>query len=173
VKKTDYLCKNNSPMTFDNSLEIKIQRLGLFAASLIILAYFVLTYFERLIKFPLLGMSDTAWTVILVIAYILVVFLPMLRNYQFIYFSDEGENIIFRYFESGIFGGRKNSVEIDKKSFAGYKTESSFLGLKQSIILFQKFREGVAKYPPIYISALTRKQKAEVYKSLKSLSPDM
>jgi hypothetical protein len=67
---------------------------------------------------------------------------------------------------AGIVGGKKNSVEINKATFTGYKTETRFFGLMQSIILFQKMQQGVAKYPPIYISALTREEKAKVYKSL-------
>jgi hypothetical protein len=160
-------------MTFDNSFTIKIQRLTLFAASLILLAYLALTYFERLIKYPLLGMSDTIWTVILIILYLIIVLLPWIRKYQFVYYSDEGETIIFRYFESGIFGGKKNSVEINKKTLSGFKSEAKFLGLIRSIILFQQFKEGVAKYPPVYISALSKKDRNKVIKSLKQFGPQL
>ena len=69
-----------------------------------------------------------------------------------------------------IVGGKKNSVEIDKKSFSGYKIETRFFGLIQSITLFQKFKEGVAKYPPVYISALSREEKAKVVRSLNRYS---
>ena len=160
-------------MTFDNSSTIKIQRLILFGASVLILAFVVLTYFENIIKYPLLGMNETAWTIMLVVVYLIIVILPIFRNYQFIYYSDEGDSIIFRYFGSGIFGGRKNSVEINKKSFSGYKTEFRFLGLIQTITLFQQYKEGVAKYPPIFISALTKKQRANVFRSLNSFAPDV
>jgi len=160
-------------MTFDNSSTIKIQRLTLFGASVVILAYIALTYFERLIKYPLLGMSDTLWTIMLIIVYLIIVFMPWIRKYQFVYYSDEGDSIIFRYFESGIFGGRKNSVEINKKTFSGFKTESGFLGLIQSITLFQQYKEGIAKYPPVYISALSKRERNKVIKSLKQFGPPL
>jgi hypothetical protein len=70
-----------------------------------------------------------------------------------------------------MFGGRKNSVEINKNSFAGYKTEKRYFGLMQSITLFQQLREGVAGYPPIYISNFTHKEKAKVLNSLYLHSP--
>ena len=158
-------------MTFDNSLTIKIQRLTLFGASVVLLGFIALTYFERLIKYPLIGMSDTAWTIILIVIYLIIVFMPWVRKYQFIYYSDEGDSIIIRYFESGIFGGRKNSVEINKKTFSGFKTDSGLLGLVQSITLFQQYKEGVAKYPPVYISALSRRDREKVIKSLQLLAP--
>ena len=114
-------------MTFDNSKTIISLRIKLFGATVIILAYIVLTYIAKMIKYPLLGMSDTTWTLILVGLYLAYAFMPMILNYQYIYFSDEGENIVFRYFTAGIVGGRKNSIEINKRSFSGYKTEPDFL----------------------------------------------
>jgi hypothetical protein len=111
-------------------------------------------------------MSDTVWTIVLVGVYLIVAFLPMALNYQFIFFSDDSELIVFRYFNAGIVGGRKNSVEINKMSFSGYKIETRLFGLIQSITLFQRFQEGVAKYPPVYISALSREEKVKVIRSL-------
>jgi len=153
-------------MTFDNSRTIISLRIKLFGATVVLLAYLALTYVAKLIKYPFLGMSDTSWTLILVGVWFLIAFMPMFLNYQFIFFSDDSEKIIFRYFSAGLVGGRKNSVEIDKKSFSGYKIETRFFGLIQSISLFQKFQEGVAKYPPVYISALSREDRAKVIKSL-------
>ncbi|MCX6254278.1 MAG: hypothetical protein NTV31_07360 [Bacteroidia bacterium] len=158
-------------MTFNNSKTIISLRIKLFGATIVFLAYIVLTYIAKLIKYPLLGMSDTAWTLILVAIYLFIAFLPMFLNYQFISYSDEGENIVFRYFTAGVVGGRKNSVEINKKYFSGYKIESRFFGFIQSVTLFQQFKEGVAKYPPVYISALTREERAKVLKSLNSFAP--
>lgn len=160
-----------SEMTFDNSRTIISLRIKLFGATVVLLAYVALTYVARLIKFPLLGMSDSAWTLILVALYLFIAFLPMFLNYQFISYSDEGEKIIIRYFTAGIVGGKKNSVEINKKTFSGYKTESRFFGLIQSIILFQQFNEGVAKYPPVYISALNREERSKLLRSLNSYAP--
>jgi len=158
-------------MKFDNSRTIISLRIKLFGVTITFLTFIVLTYVAKIIKYPLLGMSDTAWTLILVAIYIIVAFYPMFLNYQYISYSDDGEKIIFRYFSSGLVGGRKNSVEINKNTFSGYKLESGFFGLKQSIILFQKFQEGVAKYPPVHISSLTREEKEKLLRSLKLFSP--
>jgi hypothetical protein len=153
-------------MTFDNSKTIISFRIKLFAVTVILLAYLAMAYVIKLIKFPLLGMSDVVWTVILTAIWVLLALLPMILNYQYISYSDDGDFIIIRYFNAGIVGGKKNSVEINKLSFAGYKIETRFFGLIESITLFQRFQEGVAKYPPVYISALTREEKAKVIKSL-------
>jgi hypothetical protein len=157
-------------MTFDNSKSIIGFRIKLFVATVIFLAYLLLTYAARIIKFPLLGMEETVWTVIIAAVYLVIVFIPMILNYQYVYYSDDGNNIVFRYFLSGIFGGKKNSVEINKVTFSGFTIEKRFFGLIQSITLFQNLKEGKAKYPPIYISALTREEKAKVIRSLNSFS---
>jgi hypothetical protein len=157
-------------MTFDNSKTIISLRIKLFAATVILLAYLAMAYVIGLIKFPLLGMSETLWTVILVSIWLILAILPMVLNYQFISYSDEGEFIIFRYFTAGIVGGKKNSVEINKTTFSGYKVETRFFGFIQSIILVQRVRQGVAKYPPIYISVLTGEEKSKIIKSLNSFS---
>jgi hypothetical protein len=158
-------------MTFDNSKTIIGLRIKLFGATIVFIAYIILAYFSKTIKFPLLGMSDTAWTLILVAVYLFMAFLPMILNYQFIFFSDDSKKLVFRYFSSGIVGGKKNSIEIDKRSFYGFKLEKKLFGLIQSITLLQKFQEGVAKYPPVYISALSREEKDRIIKSLNSCTP--
>jgi hypothetical protein len=153
-------------MTFDNSKTIISLRLRIFVVTVLFLTYLVLTYVAKLIKYPLMGISDSVWTLILTGIYFLIAFYPTFLNYQYIYFSDDGDSIIIRYFTSGIFGGKKNSVEINKKTYEGYELKSRFFGTLQSVILYQKFKEGVAKYPPVYISILTRKEKAKVLNSL-------
>lgn len=158
-------------MTLDNSKTIISFRIKLFVATVLFLAYIVLAYVAKVIRFPLFGISDTAWTLFFVVIYLFIVFLPMLLNYQYVFYSDDGEKIIIRYFNAGIVGGRKNSIEIHKRAFAGYKTETKLFGLNISLILFQKVNTGTAKYPPVYISALPREQRVKVFKSLNQYIP--
>ena len=158
-------------MTIDNSRTIIRMRIRLFFALVVLIGFLILAYFAKVISFPLLGMSDTVWILILVGINLLIAFLPMILNYQYIFFSDDGEKIVIRYFMAGIVGGKKNSVEIDKGSFAGYKVEKKLFGLIRSLILYQQFREGSAKYPPVYISALSGEERNKIIRSLNSYVP--
>lgn len=155
-------------MTFDNSKTIIGVRIRLFAVTVVLIAYLIAAYAADFIKFPLLGLSDTTWTVILAGLWLIMIIFPMFLSYQYVFFSDETEKIIIRYFNAGIVGGRKNSVEIDKRAFAGYKTETRYFGMVTSLILFHKFSEGIAKYPPVYISALTKEEKTKLLRALAS-----
>jgi hypothetical protein len=158
-------------MTFDNSKTIVNFRIKLFFVTILALAWLAVAYIAKLIKFPLLGLDDGIWTLSVVAIWIIVAFLPMILNYQFIYFSDDGENLVFRFFTAGIVGGKKNSVEISKRTFAGYETGSKYLGLSRSIILFQQVGNGIANYPPIHITALTREQRKKMLQALSMYAP--
>jgi hypothetical protein len=155
-------------MTFDNSKTIINVRIKLFTVTIIFIGYLILAYAAEIIKFPLLGLDETIWTVALAAIWIFIALLPMFLNYQYIFYSDDTEKIIIRYFNAGIVGGRKNSLEIDKRTFSGYKTETKLFGLIASLTLFQKFAEGVAKYPPVWISALSGEEKSKLFKALNS-----
>jgi hypothetical protein len=157
-------------MTFDNSKTIVSFRVRQVLLTIILLAYIILAFPAGIIKFPVFGMDETVLTLILVGIWILFTFVPALLSYQYVYFSDDTERIIIRYFNAGMLGGKKNAVEIDKNSFAGYSTESRFFGLVTTLTLLQNVREGVAKYPPVYISALTREQKSNLFHALNSYS---
>jgi hypothetical protein len=153
-------------MTFDNSRRIVSARLVLFLATFPFLAFIALAYVAHIISFPLLGMGDTFWLSVFAAAYFLIALYPSLLRYNYIYFSDDGNSIILRYYSAGIMKGTKKSVEIPKQSFAGYSTERKFPGIIPYIILNQKRQGSVAKYPPISISALNRRERRRLVQAL-------
>jgi len=158
-------------MTFNNGKSIINLKLIRRTSIVLFLAFLFLTYVVNFIKYPLLGMNETLWTLIVLIIFLLIFLVPIMLNYQYIYFSDDGENIIVRYYSTGIIEGNKNSVEINKMTFSGFTFDKKLFGLFQSITLYQRFKEGIAKYPPIYINALKREDKARIIKSLNSYVP--
>jgi len=158
-------------MKLDNSKALISFRIKLFAVTVLFLTYIVLSYVAKFFKLTLFGMSDTFWTTIFAVVWLFVALLPMFLNHQYVSYSDDGESIVFRYFMSGMIAGKKNSVEINKNAFAGYKTDKKLFGLICSITLYQHFREGVAKYPPIYISALSREERSKIFRSLNLYAP--
>jgi hypothetical protein len=158
-------------MKLDNSKTIIGSRIKLFVVSILFIVYIILTYAAKYFKPNLFGWSHDMWTIIFVGIWIFIMFLPIWLNHQYISYSDDDELIVFRYFTSGLFGGGKNSIEIDKRTFAGYKTEKQLLGLSLSITLYQNTKKGIAQYPPIYITALNKKERVKVFRSLNQYSP--
>ena len=158
-------------MILNNSKSVINLKITRRISIILYLAFLVLAFAARIIKFPLLSMGEAAWAIIVTVCFLIVVFIPVILNYQYIFFSDEGNIIIFRYYTTGLIEGKKNSVEIEKRTFSGFTLDKMFFGLIQSITLYQRLKEGVAKYPPVYISGLKRKDKESILESLTSYAP--
>lgn len=158
-------------MTFDNSRRIIGSRLALFIATFPFLAFIFLAYVPKMLKFPLLGISETIWVVTLSVAYVLVAYYPTLLKYNYIYFSDDGKSVIIRYYSAGIMKGARHSVEIPKHAFSGYSKGNLIPGLIPYIIVYEKRQGKIAKYPPVYLSALKSGDREKIYRSLSALTP--
>ena len=158
-------------MTLNNSKSVINLKLLLRTSIIVYSSFLVLSLAAGIIKFPLFGMGKAAWIIILTVCFIIIMVIPVIMNFQYILFSDDGDTIIFRYYTTGLFSGNKNSVEIEKRTFSGFTVDKGFLGIIQSVTLYQRMKEGVAKYPPIFISALKREERETVLESLTSYAP--
>jgi hypothetical protein len=158
-------------MTINNSKSVINLKILRRTSIILYLIFLVLAFAAAIIKFPFLGMSRGVWTIIATACFLIIMLLPVLLNYQYIYFSDDGDTIIFRYYSASLFEGKKNSVEIGKKTFSGFTLDKKLFGLVQSITLYQRLKEGIAKYPPIFISALKSQDKDSILRSLNSYAP--
>ncbi|MCK5134748.1 MAG: hypothetical protein KAR19_03100 [Bacteroidales bacterium] len=98
--------------------------------------------------------------------YIVISLVNYLKNPNFVSFSDQGEKIVMRYYPVSIFNSRKHSIEIPKKQFVKFELQDFLMGSQQKIILYQNFRNKVAKYPPISLSALDKEDREKIIQSL-------
>lgn len=123
---------------------------------------------EKELKFPVLGLNVGAWTLIILSIYAFLAFYPMLFKYKYIYFSDDGPNIVFRFYSVGMLKGKQNTIEVPKSEFKGYSLKNYAGGLKM-IILKQKIDRRVAKYPPIHLGSLKNKELNKIINSLNNI----
>lgn len=100
------------------------------------------------------GIKNSLLALFVGIAYVILNIYNAFRNYQYIYYNDESDKIVLRYFSPNIFTSKKNSIEIPKKDFTGYNLKSFFMRYRESITLSRRTSKGVAKYPPVSITAL-------------------
>jgi len=91
-------------------------------------------------------------------------------EYTYFYFSDKGKNLIFRFYSLRNFFGKPKTIEMSRTSFVKYDIITGFFNKKDSLVLYQKTPKGVAKYPPISLTLLTKKQKTELKRALFSLT---
>ena len=88
-------------------------------------------------------------------------------KYTYFYFSDNNNAYVFKFYLLQFFFGKPQTIEIPKKNFVKYEIITNFFGKRNSLVLYQKTPKGIAKYPPISLTALNKKQKKDLDNSLK------
>lgn len=141
-------------------------RLRTFVATVVFATIISIIYTTRILNSPVLGLTKYQFTIFFALIYIFLLLYSYFLNLNYIYYSDNGHSIIFRYYSLRIFSSRKNSIEIPKKDFIQYDFEKKNFNLKETLVLYQGIKTGVAKYPPISISSLTKEEKIKLKKSL-------
>ena len=87
-------------------------------------------------------------------------------EFTYFYFSNNNKNLVFKFYSLQNFYGKPKTIEIPKSSFKKYDIVTSFFDKKESLILYQKTSKGIAKYPPISLTLLNKKQKTELKRTL-------
>ncbi|MBN1133009.1 MAG: hypothetical protein JXR52_12810 [Bacteroidales bacterium] len=110
----------------------------------------------------------TKYHVIIAIAliYIIISLVNYLRLPYFLSFSDADEMIILRYYSLSIFNSQKNSIEIPKMQFVKFETEKFFFGIEEKLIVYRFYRNKIAKYPPISLSAVNKSDRVKIKNAL-------
>jgi len=121
-----------------------------------------------LTKLPntVLGLNKYHWGIVIGCLYILTIVVDVFWEYAYIFYSDEGEQIIIRYFSLGYFNHKKQSIEIPKSEFVSFVLKESLGGRKRKLSLRRYYKNAEAQYPPISLSILTKNEYAAVMLSL-------
>ena len=146
------------------------KKLRSFFTTIAVILIIVILLFTNVYKEEMFNIDKILLTVIIAAFYILTIIFNVIRDFNYIYFSDDGEKIVFRYFSLSIFTQKKSSIEIPKGSFAGYKIEKSLIGLIEKIVLLQQLERKIARYPAVSITALNSQQKKNLINSLNKYS---
>jgi hypothetical protein len=112
------------------------------------------------------GLNNYQWGLVFGLLYFLSIIFESMLDLNYIYFSDSDEHIILRYFSMSIFNKKKHSIEIPKNVFGGYQLISSYNGIKQSLILREKVKNKTAKYKPVSLASLNKKQLKQIITAL-------
>jgi len=129
-------------------------------------ALVVIVAITEIIDKILPDITKTQAVFILLILFFLLAILNFMMDYRYIFYSDEGNKILLRYYSLRIFSKTKNSIEIPKDQFYGFELKKYCLGLKEYVVLQQNIKNKVANYPAICLSALTKKEKNKLKASL-------
>jgi hypothetical protein len=101
--------------------------------------------------------------------YLIIILYAYLKDYYYIYFNDESNKIILRYYSMRPFSQAKHSIEIPRGNLARYEIKTSMWGLNKKIILYQKVKAGVYKYPSVSLTALSSQEMNQLIQALNKL----
>ena len=153
-------------MKFDNSnntLKIKLKRLTVLLITGACIAT-VTTIDELDFK---LGFSRHFISILLLVIYIIYNIFRILKEYNFISFSNELGKISVRYYQIVTFGKKAKSFEFPLAEF--YKYEIQKQGMKNVLIIYQRQDRQIVKYPPVCINSLKKGEIDQITKSLDNI----
>jgi hypothetical protein len=117
-----------------------------------------------------LGLNKYHWAIVVGILYGFTVIYDSLFEFTYIYYNDEGNSIILRFFSLAYFNKRKQSIEIPKSEFTSFILKDSLFGYKKKIILRRFYKNVEAKYPAVSLTILDKEQLAALLISLDHFS---
>ncbi len=142
---------------------------GKFIALLILVVVICVLLFVPFRRDLFNGLSNNLLAIFFAVGYMIFALYETFRNYFYIYYNDESDKIVLRYFSPALFTSKKNSIEIFKKEFAGYELKSFFMRYRENLILLKSTSKGIAKYPPVSITALSNEERYSLLSSLNAL----
>jgi hypothetical protein len=147
--------RHETTMIIDIKKTIIRKNLGYFIVTIAFLILIVVLLFIPFQKDFIPGVSNNLLAIFIGMAYVINAFYQSFRNYNYIFFSDESDNLVLRFFSPNLFTSKKHSIEIPKNEFAGYTRNSFFMGYREKITLYRKTKKGMGKYPAVSITALS------------------
>jgi len=153
-------------MTFHNGKRIVFFRLLSLVATVLFVIYMLLAYFAEELSRYLSSGTIALITAGVVTLYVLVILWPMIRQYKYIYFSDDGRSVIIRWYSIGLMSGESHSIEIPKESFSGFEITGKLGGFYKYITLYQTVQNHRAAYPPVVISSLHKDEIKKISEAL-------
>ncbi len=156
-------------MIIDNNRKSISLRLRKLMAMLFTGALIIIVYFTDILQSPGSWFTKHHLAGFFLLLYVLYYLFDYMLEHNYIYYSDMGDKIVVRYYSLRPLESSQNSIEIPKSEFHDFRITRSFLNLKERIVLFQNTRRGIAKYPPISITALNKAEKEKLMSSLGKL----
>jgi hypothetical protein len=149
-------------MILNNQKQAVNLRIQKSIALLILVIAIGLIYFANVLSHSTFGFSRNQIAIFIVVIFVTYFLGEYLRNHNYIYFSDTGNKFILRYFSLRPLNDKKNAIEFNKNEFFKYELKQSFNRFSESVIIYRKTPQGVAKYPPVSITALGREEKEKM-----------
>ncbi len=88
-------------------------------------------------------------------------------DYQYIEFTDANNKILLRYFKAVRFGKTEyNAIEFPQQILYNVRFDDSLFGKMTDLTLIIKTRRGVAEYPSVSLTALSKEERKKIQEAL-------
>ena len=87
-------------------------------------------------------------------------------DFNYLIYQESENKIIVRYYPLHPFHEKFKSIELAKNSLSHFDLEQKMFGLRTRVILYQFTEKGLAKYPKVSISALSKSDRVKMIDSL-------
>lgn len=104
---------------------------------------------------------------VLALIFVLIIIYLNKLKLRFILFDIKDDKILLRYHGLGPIGATFKSIEFPAKQLVKFELVKAFGGLRKELILYQKTKKGIAKYPAVSMAAM---KKNDLEKILATLS---
>jgi len=142
------------------------KRLGGFILTIAIGSIVAAILTTDLAKNGLFGLNKTELVVAVIAIYLLILLYNFIMDYHYIYYNDNDNKIIIKYYALRPLSKKHNVIEIPKNKLKKFQLKKSLMNLRDYLVLYQQMNKGTAKYPPLNISMLKNDQKKQLKKSL-------
>ncbi len=145
-----------------NTLKIWLQKL---VATVVFTPVLMVILFSRTFREPVLGVDRNFYILAAILLYGGLLAWHLIRRPAYVFFSDNGEKIILRYYPVRALNRKKSSVEIPKDQFVKYEVKKFFPG-GETIILYRRLPKGVARYPGVSLSIMNKADRKKLKEAL-------
>jgi len=151
---------------FNEKFQKRLKKQQMFSATILLVTtiggYFLLDKF--LPEYQILFLLVVLFTY----AFVSILFYFKYYNYLFISLNDK--RLVIRYFRLGLIGDKsRKEIVIPTRQFNRYEIQSAFGGWRKELVLFQQNNQGVSKYKPISIEALSQEEQTELETALTNI----
>ena len=124
-------------------------------------------------KNSFLGIDRIVYFIVLNGLYLIYYVWGTIRDYNYLYYNDLGPKLIFKYYFLALLNKRKRTIEINKDNFYKFQIHKKWIGLRVYLVLFEQQHGGIAKYPPISLGLVKKKDLSSIRTSLSYFSKEV
>jgi|GEM_PF-4797177 hypothetical protein len=151
---------------FNEKFQKRLKKQQMFSATILLVTtiggYFLLDKF--------LPEYQILFLLIVLLTYAFVSILFYFKHYNYLFISLNDKRLVIRYFRLGLIGDKsRKEIVIPTRQFYRYEIQSAFGGWRKELVLFQQNNQGVSKYKPISIEALSQEEQTELETALTNI----